>query len=105
MARASGVRTATLAWHACRRSAIQATRSLTCIARLSTTTRTNTRTATAVMVALQLALMNACNKSGWIYVCRCFVFFTEQNKCFLRSECELPQCEIGVSGEESYLFD
>jgi len=48
---------------------------------------------------------DACNKSGWIYVCRCFVFFTEQNKCFLRSECELPQCENGVSGEESYLFD
>merc|ERR1711988_279253 len=48
---------------------------------------------------------DACINSGWIYVCRCFVFFSEQNKCFLRSECELPQCEIGVPGEESYLFD
>merc|ERR1712232_1070837 len=44
----------------------------------------------------------ACNNADG---CSCFVFFSEQNKCFLRSECHLQQCEIGVYGEESYLFD
>jgi len=44
----------------------------------------------------------ACNNAD---ECRCFVFFSKYSQCFLRSECQLQQCEIGVSGEESYLFD
>jgi hypothetical protein len=36
--------------------------------------------------------------------CSCFVFVSESNQCFLRSECELSKCEAGVSGKESYLF-
>merc|ERR1719389_790920 len=37
--------------------------------------------------------------------CSCFVFFSKYNKCFLRSECNIQQCERGVPGEESYEFD
>jgi len=37
--------------------------------------------------------------------CACFVFFSEKNECFLRSGCDLNQCEIGQPGGESYLFD
>merc|ERR1712070_290507 len=45
---------------------------------------------------------DACNSES---ACTCFVFFSEQNKCFLRSDCKLTECETGVPGEESYSFD
>jgi len=45
---------------------------------------------------------DACNHADG---CSCFVFFSKYNKCFLRSECESTQCEVGVPGEESYQFD
>jgi len=45
---------------------------------------------------------DACNNADGCY---CFVFFSKYSNCFLRSECELQQCEHGVSGEESYDFD
>jgi len=37
--------------------------------------------------------------------CSCFVYFRKYDQCFLRSECDLPACEPGVDGEESYMFD
>jgi len=45
---------------------------------------------------------SACNNADG---CSCFVFFSKYNQCFLRSECNLLQCEDGVPGEESYDFD
>merc|ERR1712159_382726 len=45
---------------------------------------------------------DACNHEDG---CSCFVFFSKYSKCFLRSECQLTQCEVGVPDEESYLFD
>jgi len=37
--------------------------------------------------------------------CSCFVFMYVQNKCFLRSECFLDNCEKEVPGTESVEFD
>merc|ERR1712125_178433 len=43
------------------------------------------------------------NNLGYANVC--FVFFSEQNKCFLRKDCKLAACEQGVQGSESWQFD
>merc|ERR1712232_1030564 len=45
---------------------------------------------------------SACNDN--LHDCDCFVFFSKYNQCFLRSDCQLSQCEIGVPGQESYDF-
>jgi len=45
---------------------------------------------------------DTCNSES---ACNCFVFFSKYNQCFLRSYCALQQCDEGVPGEESYLFD
>merc|ERR1711918_112251 len=35
--------------------------------------------------------------------CSCFVYNWSQKQCFLRSECQLDQCEVGEEGGESNL--
>mmetsp|Transcript_97674 Transcript_97674/g.174000 ORF Transcript_97674/g.174000 Transcript_97674/m.174000 type:complete len:281 (+) Transcript_97674:42-884(+) len=37
--------------------------------------------------------------------CSCFVYMSDQGKCFLRSQCILEACEKGVDGQESWQFD
>jgi len=41
----------------------------------------------------------ACDNDG---SCSCFVYMWSERKCFLRSECQLDQCEVGAEGFETF---